>query len=202
MSLQHSKLYRFIKYEDILAIGILSVLSFAIDSTVGLVLQPFLVARFGPLTGGLVSAIPNAIVIFFGIYLIPRIGAPTLYSLLFLSMTVFTASFGPPGIHKVFIGLALGITAEVILLVLRRREFAYFVAVSTVFGLSVDFTYLSWVIFSVNSAVNAKATLRPLLPMLTMAYAVLGLIGSTIAYYIFRKRLAGYKVIQKLRSGD
>ena len=123
-------LFARIHSQDLVAIAVLAVLSFAIDTTVGLVLQPLLVAKFGPLTGGLVSAIPNAIVIFLGVFLIPRLGGPTLYALIFLSLTTFTASFGPPGLHKIFIGLLLGITIETLLVLFQRKNIAYFIAVA------------------------------------------------------------------------
>jgi hypothetical protein len=194
-------LFAFIKPQDILAIAVMAILSFGIDTTVGLVLQPVLVAHLGPLTGGLVSAIPNAVVIFLGVYLIPRIGGPTLYALIFLTLTTFTASFGPPGIYKIAIGLLLGLTFEVVVIVGRRGDIAYFVAVALAFGLSVDFTYLSWQVFGVASAHNSQVQLRPLLPMLTGVYALLGLLGSWIAYVIYQHRLARYRVIQQLRAG-
>lgn len=202
MTNQPSGIFTFIRTQDIMAIAVMAVLSFAIDTTAGLVLQPILVATFGPLTGGLVSAIPNAIVIYLGTYLIPRLGAPTLYAFIFLALTTFTASFGPPGFHKLFIGLALGLTSELILIVCKRKEFSYYVAVAVAFGMSVDFTYLSWVVFSVKSAEAAMKELQPLLPVLTAAYFMLGLVGSFLAAYIFRKRLAGYAVIKRLRDGQ
>jgi hypothetical protein len=191
-----------IRQHDIVAIGVFAVLSFAIDSTIGLILQPILVAKFGPLTGGIVSAIPNAIVIFLGVFLIPRIGAPTLYATIFLSFTVFTTSFGPPGFHKIFIGIMLGLTIDIIVFIFRGKLYSYFIAIPIAFGLSVYYTYLSWVMFSVGSAVDIKKELEPNLIHLIIIYAILGLIGTFISYNIYKIRLSGYEVINKLRNGD
>jgi hypothetical protein len=195
-------LFARIRLADTVAIAILAVLSFAIDTTVGLVFQPVLVATLGPLTGGLVSAIPMAIVIFLGIFMIPRVGGPTLYAVLFLALTTFTASFGPPGFHKVFIGVALGLTVEIIVILFRRSVLGYFIAVAAACGLSVDFTYLAWKIFSVRGAAQSMVSIRSMLPVLTAVYAVLGLIGSGIMYWIYKTRLSHYAVVRKLRFGD
>lgn len=197
-----SGLLTWLRPQDVLAIAIMAILSFAIDTTVGLLFQPVLVATLGPLTGGLVSAIPNAIVIFLGIYLVPRVGAPTLYALIFLSLTTVTASFGPPGFHKIFIGLGLGIIIDISLIIMQRRDWSYFVAVALAFGLSVDLTYLSWLWFGVSSADEARAALQPHLLELTFVYAALGLVGSGISYFIFKRRLASYDIVMRLRRGE
>jgi len=185
---------------DLIAVCLMAFASFVVETTLGLVLQPILVKLFGPLTGGLVSAIPDAIIVFLGIYLVPRLGSPTLFATLLLFLSSVTTSFGPPGLYKVAIGIGLGVTLDLWLLIFGRKKFSYILAVAFGFALSIWATYLAWGLFNVNQGKQLQDALRPHLWFLTVIYFLLGLVGASIGAWFFEKRLRRFSAIQELRG--
>lgn len=170
---------KFINGRDIFILTIMAFISFIIESTIGLFLLPFVPI---PLVGGLASSVIDAIIIFTAIYSVPRRGAAVYFAILLLSMSIITPSFGPPGIYKIFIGLALGLICEIILL-LKKSDIIYILAVGVAFGASIPVTYFAWKYANV-SAINA---LKPYLFVFTIVYAILGAIGALIGLRLFKK---------------
>jgi hypothetical protein len=193
MTTQQGKKMEFINSRDAIAIALMSVASFVIETTLGLVLLPFIPF---PLMGGLLSAFFDSILIFTAIFLVPRLGAPLLFGVLLLTMSTVTPSFGPIGAYKVLIGIGLGVALEVLLLVLGRGKSAYVVATAVGFGLSIPMTYLAWVHFGIPGADE----LKPVVPMLTAAYTIIGAIGASVAAWIYTTRLSRYEAVRRLRG--
>lgn len=186
-----------ISARDAMAVSMLAIAGFILEITIGLVLTPIFANI--PLIGGTLSAIPDSIIVFFGAFLIPRKGGILLYSTILLMLSTFTASFGPPGLYKIAIGLALGITFEMILAIGgRHRVFPYIFGTCVAFAASIPFTMWAWVLFGLPGVDQ----LLPKLWFLMAVYFGLALIGSLTAYYfIYKPYLAHVYAIQIFRAG-
>jgi len=185
--------FKIIKVQDIFVLTIISFISFAIESTIGLFLIPIVPI---PLVGGLLSGFLDAIIIFTGVYSIPRIGAAFYFGLLLLSLSTMTPSFGPPGIYKIMIGIGLGLICEIILLIFGRKDYVYILGTAVAFGASIPMTYLAWI-----QAQFSVEVLRGYLTSFTAAYAVIGGIGAYLGLILYKKRLSKYALVRRIREG-
>ncbi len=184
---------KWITRKDSLFIAIIAGLSFILENSLGLILFPL--ASSVPLIGGTLSAIPDAIIIFLGAYLVPRRGAVLLFATLLLTLSIVTPSFGPPGFYKVFIGIALGGVFEVVLL-FNRSTALYIVATGIAFSLSVPVVFLAWTYMGLPSV----ALLKRRLPLLMAIYFVEGLVGALIGNFIYQSRLSKMAAVQRMRG--
>lgn len=179
---------------DVVAIAMLSVASFLIETTLGLFLLPLIPI---PLVGGFASGFFDAILIFTAIFLVPRRGAPLLFAVLLLTMSTITPSFGPVGAYKILIGIGLGLAIELLLMLIGRSIKAYVVATALGFGGSIPMTYFAWVWFKIPGPED----LQPLLLWLTLAYVALGAAGALAGAWIYTRRLSRYPSVVALREG-
>jgi hypothetical protein len=184
-----------INQRDAIALAIMCVGSFLIETTLGLVLLPFIPF---PLMGGLLSGFFDAILIFLAIYLVPRRGAPLLFAVFLLTLSTVTPSFGPIGLYKISIGLGLGLTIEAWLLLMGRSILAYVAGTAIAFGLSIPMTYFAWVSFGIPGA----DLVRPIMFWLILAYTVLGALGASTGAWIYKTRLSRHATIVRLREGS
>lgn len=185
---------RWIDLGDAVAIAMMALASFLIETTLGLLILPFIPI---PLMGGLVSVVVDAALIFIAYYLVPRRGQPLLFAVLLLTMSTVTPSFGPVGLYKIFIGIGLGLTLELLLLIIGRNAVTGIIATATACGLSIPMTYLAWVRFNIPGIDR----LRPALVWLSLVYAGLGALGASLGYLIYKKRLSRHAAIVRLREG-
>lgn len=184
-----------ITLQDTTVICVTVMMSFVVENTLGLILLPILGI---PLVGGLASSFFDALLIFLGTYLVPRRGAALLFSLLLLSLSIITPSFGPPGVYKLLIGLGLGIVCEILLLLLGRKAWSYIVTIAIAFALSIPITYAAWKAFGIPGI----ETLRPKLVLFMIVYAALGAIGSSVGAVLYNSRLRRHEPIQRIRRGE
>jgi hypothetical protein len=180
---------------DIIAIAMMSLASFLVETTLGLVLLPFIPF---PLMGGLLSGFFDAILIFTANYLVPRKGAPFIFAVLLLTMSTVTPSFGPVGAYKILIGVGLGLTIEILLSIIGRSGPAGIVAVAVAFGGSIPMTYFAWRHYGIPG-VNE---LRPVIFYLTPIYAALGGVGAAAGLWIYNHRLSRHSIVKRLREGS
>jgi hypothetical protein len=182
-----------INRKDSIFIAIVAGLSFILENSLGLLLFPL--ASSVPLIGGTLSAIPDAMIIFLGAYLVPRRGAVLLFATLLLTLSIITPSFGPPGFYKVFIGVALGGVFELVLL-FNRSTALYIVATGLAFSLSVPVVFVAWTYMRLPSV----ALLKSRLPLLMAIYFVEGLVGALIGNFIYKTRLSKMAAVQRMRG--
>lgn len=185
---------RFINMRDCLALAMLVMGSFAIETTLGLIITPLSPI---PLLGGLVSGLFDAVLIFLAVYLVPRIGAPIFFATILLALSTVTPSFGPVGAYKIVIGIALGATIELLLLIIGRTAVSYMIAVATSFALSIPFTVWAWKWFGIAGADR----LESIMVVISGVYFILGFAGAYFGYVIYKKRLVSHPAVCRLRDG-
>ena len=181
-----------VNQRDLIAISMMVLISFFIESTLGLLLIPIISI---PLVGGLLSSFFDAIIIFLGIYLVPRRYSALLFGILLLTLSTITPSFGPPGIYKIGIGLGLGIIIELLLAILGRSKWAYVIATAVAFGSSIPMTYWAWELKGIPTD-----KLEPYIFYFIIAYTILGAIGALAGAWMYEARLKKYRIIKNLRE--
>jgi ABC-type thiamin/hydroxymethylpyrimidine transport system permease subunit len=149
-----------------------------------------------PLVGGLIAGLFDGIILYTGVRLVPKIGAPTVIALVVTALSVPTVNFGPPGPYKILVGLVLGLTYDVFLLATRRATWAYIVGMGVTFAASVPATYFIWLRFGIPG--NEK--LEQIMAGLAGIYFVLGVIGSTVGHLFFERRLKRLARVRALLS--
>ncbi|HWZ44756.1 MAG TPA: hypothetical protein VNW97_14870 [Candidatus Saccharimonadales bacterium] len=182
-----------INLKDSVFIAVLAGLSFIVENSLGLILLPLTSSI--PLIGGTLSAIPDGAIIFLGAYLVPRRGAIFLFAIILLSLSIVTPGFGPPGIYKIVIGVALGLLFEILLLV-RDTTAAHIIITGVVFSASIPVTYFAWVWFGLPGV----TLLRPKLPILMGIYLIEGILGALLGNYLYRSRLSQLSAVRRIRS--
>ncbi len=191
--LQHRRTW--INLKDVVLLSIMCVVSFLIETTLGLVAYPFMPL---PLMGGLISSFVDATMIFVALYMVPRQGAALYFGVLLLTLSSVTPSFGPIGIYKVTIGVALGLAIDIPLILVGRGRWVYVISIAAAFGLSIPVTYFAWISFSIPGADK----LRPALYTLTLVYAVLGGLGASFGAWVFENKLMRHAVVQRMRGAN
>jgi hypothetical protein len=195
VNLQKEGAPRWLTRQDTIVICVVVMMSFAVENTIGLLLLPLLGI---PLVGGLLSAVIDALLIFLGSYLVPRRGTALLFATLLLLLSTLTPSFGPPGPYKILIGVGLGLTCEILLVVLGRKAWSYVVTIAIAFGLSIPMTYAAWAAFDIPGIEQ----LRSKLPLFTALYAILGAIGASLGVALYRFRLDRHEAIRRIRQAE
>lgn len=179
--------------KDILFISILAGMSFIVENSLGLVLAPL--ASAVPLIGGTLSAIPDALLVFLGAFLVPRRGSILLFATILLTLSTVTPSFGPPGAYKILIGVSLGLLFEAFLLV-SRHTLIYIVATAVVFAASIPVTYMAWLFFGLPGL----TALASKIPLLMAIYLAEGLFGAYLGWLLYAIRLSKISRIVAIRQ--
>jgi len=167
---------------------------------VAFVLGVALNLSLGPATGGILNAFATAFVIGVAVVGVKKWYAPILVWLVFALLAWPTPTMGPPGPHKILIGIATGIVLAIILAlpIFRTRYIwiRYFVAGA---AMSAFMTYLILqAMLYLNLSPEAAAKLQQYLPYLLPLYAVLGGAGFAVAHRIFETRLARLPYFSRL----
>jgi len=179
-----------------MVIGVFSTLSFVVEISLGLVLTS--VFSGIPLIGGLLSALPDAAIVFLGAYLVPRRGGILLFAVILLTFSTVTPSFGPAGAYKILIGIMLGLTCELILMMFGRKVWVYILATAVAFSASIPFTYWAWEWFGLPGVED----IRTAIPWLMVVYAFLGGIGAYGGFKLYSSRLSQIPALQRVREGS
>ncbi|MHA1111172.1 MAG: hypothetical protein ACTSRE_08715 [Promethearchaeota archaeon] len=96
---------RIFSLPELIFITSIAVLNVAFD----LMVSPILIIVVGHIIAGILIMVPiNFIFISLTKHLVDRIGALTLYMLVFSSIAIPTTFFGTPGVYKILIGVVIG----------------------------------------------------------------------------------------------
>ena len=159
---------------------------------VALVLGVALNLSLGPAFGGILNAFATAFVIGVAVVGVKKFYSPIIVWLVFSLLAWPTITMGPPGPHKIVIGLATGLLLAVLLaLPIFRTRYTwikYFIAGAI---MSAFMTYLILqAMLYLNLKPESAAKLQQALPYLLPLYAALGGAGFAVAYRVFETRLS------------
>jgi ABC-type thiamin/hydroxymethylpyrimidine transport system permease subunit len=173
--------------------AMLAALTFALAFALGIGL---IVSTGIPATGGIANIFVAVTIMIIGVKLVPRFGFATLTIALVFLFAVPTVIGGPPGPQKILNGLAIGLTADIILAVGRRTRWAHIVAGSIGAVVSIVSIYLVMLAMSLPGVDR----LAPLLLPLTAVQAILGALAAWLAVILYEKRLANLSAVKRLAA--
>lgn len=160
----------------------------------------------GPAFGGLLNSFITAMVVGLAVAAVPKWWTPIVTWLVFSLLASATTTMGPPGPHKILIGILVGVVMatmfwlSTVVLPSWRRTW-YFVIGATMSVLMTFLIFLAMTMLQLNPVGAAK--LRGALPYVLPIYAVLGGAGFAFALRVYANRFANLPAFRKLnQQGD
>ncbi|MDP2896996.1 MAG: hypothetical protein Q8Q12_10640 [bacterium] len=152
----------------------------------------------GPGTSGVATILITTVIVVIGANIVGTIGYFTLVVTLFTVLAIPTNMFGPPGPHKVIIGLSTGLVYDLAWNLTARKRFSlpFAAAVSTAASILLIFLFMVW-FFPEHPK---RETIAGLLKYLIPVYAVLGFIGGVLGDWIYKKSLADLSIVKMLKQ--
>lgn len=158
---------------------------------VAFVLGAALNLSVGPAFGGILNAFATGFVFGIAVAGVKKWYAPIVVWLVFALLAWPTITMGPPGPHKIPIGLASGILLSILLaLPIFRAKYVwirYFIAGAI---MSAFMTYLILLaMLYLNLRPESAEKLQQALPYILPLFAVLGGSGFAVGYRVFERKL-------------
>ena len=147
-----------------------------------------------PMIGGLLNAVVVVLILFTGIRLVNRFGAAILTNLVFVSVAIPTIVVGPPGPHKVIIGLAAGLIIDFFITIFQRKTIGYYIGIilgSAVYPLGIYFVLVY------TQAPSLEKYSKIMIPFIAW-YGLCGAIGTYIGLSIYNKKLSKLAAVKNL----
>jgi ABC-type thiamin/hydroxymethylpyrimidine transport system permease subunit len=162
--------------------------SFALGNAITLTL--------GPGTSGIATIIVTTVLVVICARLVETPGVFTLIVTLFTVMAIPTNLFGPPGPHKILIGLLTGLTYDLVWNITGRRRFSLPIAAALATAVSILLIFGLMTYLHHPRADYLKSVLKYIGPM----YALFGFLGGVIGNWIYDHSLSRLSVVQQLKS--
>jgi hypothetical protein len=153
---------------------------------------------FGSGTSGVATIIITTVLIVIGGSIVETRGYFLVAVTLFTVLAIPTSMFGPPGPHKVIIGVLTGLVYDVIWDVTGRKRLSLPSAAAVSTAVSILLIYGLIVMFFPEYP--KLETLRRLLKYLVPVYGVLGFFGGMLGQWIYGKNLAHLSAIKMLKE--
>lgn len=177
--------------KDFVISGILAALTFALAFALG---AGIILATGIPATGGIANIFVSVLVLIIGVQLVPKFGFSVLTIGLVFTFAIPTIIGGPPGVYKIANGVLIGLVADTILALGRRKRWVHILAGSLGAVTSILSVYVALVLLKLPGATK----LAPLLIPLTLMQAVLGGAAAWVGLQIFERRLSKLTAVQRL----
>lgn len=176
---------------DYVISGVFGAAAFAVAFALG---AGVIVATGIPATGGLANILVAVLILTIGAHLCPKFGFMTLTAFILFFLAIPTVIGGPLGPYKVICGLAIGLTFDVVLMILGRGRVGFAVAGSAAAMVSILVIYFLLTFLRLPGVDR----LAPLLIPLTIAQGVLGALGAIIGFELFRRRLSKLSAVRRI----
>jgi hypothetical protein len=179
--------------KDFILSGILAAVTFAVAFALG---AGIILATGIPATGGIANIFVAVLIVMIGLQIVPKFGFATLTVGLVFTFAIPTVIGGPPGVHKVLIGILIGLVTDVVLTLGKRARWSYIVGGSLGAVTSILSIYVALIALKLPGA----SKLAPLLIPLAVMQAVLGALAAWVALQIFQRRLSKLTSVQRLMA--
>lgn len=150
----------------------------------------------GPGTSGIFTIIITTVLVVVCARTVETLGVFVLVVSLFTVFAIPTNLFGPPGPHKIVVGLLTGVAYDIVWNVLGRKKWSLPTAAALATALSIG------LIFGLMVYLDhpRKEYLRSILKFTVPLYAILGFIGAHVGNWIYDKILSKLSVVLQLKA--
>jgi hypothetical protein len=181
--------------KQIAACGVFGAATFALAFVLG---SGVILATGIPATGGLLNIFVCVAVAVVGAHSVPKVGSATIMMLVTFTLGIPTVIGGPPGIYKPLIGLAIGLTYDVIVALGGRRQWAVYVGGGAAAMTSILTIFEAMILLGLPGVEK----LRPILLPLAGAQFVLGFAGAALGRWLYESKLSRLRVFVSLREDE
>jgi len=130
-----------------------------------------------------------------GALTVKKFGSATILGFVYALLATPTPLFGPPGIYKIVLGISLGLVVDIIALIFRYRNIAYYIAPVIGNILSVFELILAYKLLGLPGAEQIIA----ILPYMLLILSVEALIGGWLGIKIYNK-IKDKRIIRQIQS--
>ena len=173
--------------------GVFGALTFVVAFALG---SGIILATGIPATGGIVNIFAAVLLMIIGIRIVPKFGFATLATAILFTIAIPTVIGGPPGVYKIVSGIVIGLTFDMVVLLLGRTNWIHILAGSLASIVSLLCVYLALITLQLPGVDK----LEPLLKFLIPIQAINGALGAFVANLLFDKRLKNISAIQRLMN--
>jgi len=179
------------KANELIYLGLIG----AITIGTGIALGTALNATGVPMLGGLANAVITAAVLTIGVKGVKKCGSGTILWVVVSALAIPTLSMGPPGAHKLLVGVVAGVIWDTCLCVTRRTKWGYLVSGAIMMLVVMLGVFAVAVYFDFPAAEQLRKYLVYIVPI----NFVLGLTGTWLGLVVFDRRLAKLRFVQSLQ---
>ena len=165
-------------------LGLMGALALVVAFALGVALN----AALGPAFGGLLNAIATAFVVGLAIATVKSWYSPIVVWGVFSALAIPLTTMGPPGIHKLAIGLLTGIVVAVVLINAGGKVWRYAVAGAVMSALMT--VLILYAMLELNLSPESAARLQSAIAYLVPVYMVFGAIGMGAASWAYNSTLS------------
>lgn len=183
--------------KDLVTCGVFAAVTFAASFTLG----GAITAAFGTGMSGIVTIIVTTVIVVVGARIVDKFGAMVVMVTVFSVLAIPTTMFGPPGPHKIIIGLVTGIVYDLVISVFRRSNWGYRLAGGAAALLAIFAIWALLLALNMPGADKIGRVIQYIAPL----YFVLGVIGGHLGVWLFDgslRRLAVVRHLRGIRPGD
>ncbi|MBN2095470.1 MAG: hypothetical protein JW727_05460 [Candidatus Aenigmarchaeota archaeon] len=147
-----------------------------------------------PVSGGLANMMVALLVLTIGKRIVDRFGSAALICVVSGILAIPTISWGPPGVYKVFLLLAIGLAYDIPYHLQRQNRWREFIAGGTVGVIAAPTMYLFLSVLGLPGADK----LAPLVAVFMVVYAVLASAGAHFGKWIYETKLKNRAFLRAL----
>ena len=178
------------KLNDFVFAGIVGAIVFAIAFLLG---SGIILATGIPATGGIANILAVAIFMTIAKHIRPIFGFATLALLITFALAIPTIIGGTPGIYKIVVGVLIGLTFDVFVLLMKNSYKAYLLGGAIGAMVSIVSIYFAMVLLDLPGVDK----LQPLLMYLVPLQGINGMLGAWIGNKIYYNKLKEIPAIKK-----
>lgn len=179
------------KLNDFIFAGICGALVFAVAFLLG---SGIILATGIPATGGIVNILVAVLLMCIAKHIKPTFGFVTLAMTVTFSIAIPTIIGGPPGVHKILVGILIGLTFDVFVYIFKNSDKGYLIAGALASVVSIVSIFFAMKLIGLPGIEK----LQPILLYLIIVQALNGLLGAFLGNKIFNSRLKNLPAIKRL----
>ena len=148
-----------------------------------------------PIASAAVNGIIVCFVMVLGAKIIDKPGAFTLMTLVYSVLAIPTVLLGPPGPHKILIGLGMGIIYDLIIFTTRKRDWGYILGSILFIASGVSLVFYSMVLLGLPGVERLKQAFI----ILILVSSLPASIGAFLGIKVFHKKFKNLSLVKNLQ---
>ena len=172
--------------------GLFGALAFALAYIIGMALT---LATGIPIASAAANGIVVCFIMVLGTKIIDKHGAFTLMTLVYSVLAIPTLLLGPPGPHKIIIGLGMGIVFDLIILITKKQSWGYILGSIVFIASGVSLVLYSMVLLGLPGIERLKQAFV----ILILVSSLPASIGAFLGIKVFHEKFEKFSLVKDLQ---